>query len=347
MDLLGLKNQALEAIQKVRVYNKKSSVGVVGDMAVDRFIFGNVDRISPEAPVPVLLVEKCEDKAGCSANVVRNLSYLGQAIAFQTHIYGFIGEDEGSGCIEGILKETCPNATRHFEKDRLWVTPIKSRYIAGSQHQLLRVDHEHAGEKKRYAEKLPLQWQESLSQASLIIAQDYSKGTLSENLLRGLVELSREKKIPLYVDPNRNTSPNWYRGATLLTPNIDEAERLCGFSLMRGQSDELVVKAAQKICSDYDLEGVLLTRGKHGMTGVFGKQGTELVFTFPSFAREVYDVTGAGDTVIATLGLFSSFGIEIPIAAYIANAAASVVVSKVGTAVASLDEISSVIEQIH
>lgn len=116
---------------------------------------------------------------------------------------------------------------------------------------------------------------------------------------------------------------------------------------MRGQSDELVVKAAQKICSDYDLEGVLLTRGKHGMTGVFGKQGTELVFTFPSFAREVYDVTGAGDTVIATLGLFSSFGIEIPIAAYIANAAASVVVSKVGTAVASLDEISSVIEQIH
>jgi rfaE bifunctional protein kinase chain/domain len=133
----------------------------------------------------------------------------------------------------------------------------------------------------------------------------------------------------------------------LLTPNIDEAERVCGFSLMRGQSDELVVQAAQKICKDYELEGLLLTRGKHGMTGVFGKQGTELVFTFPSFAREVYDVTGAGDTVIATLGLFSSFGIEFPLSAYIANAAASVVVSKVGTAVASLDEISSVIEQIH
>ena len=347
MDLLTLKNQALEAIHKVKAYTKKPSVGVVGDMAVDRFVFGNVDRISPEAPVPVLLVEKCEDKAGCSANVVRNLSHLSQHISFQTHIYGFIGEDEGSACIQSLLKETCANAQNHFQKDVHWVTPIKSRYIAGSQHQLLRVDHEHAAEKKRYAQNLPSAWRDSLSETSLMIAQDYSKGTLSESLLKELVELSRSKKIPLFVDPNRNTSPNWYRGATLLTPNIDEAERLCGFSLMRGQSDDLVVKAAQKICKDYDLEGVLLTRGKHGMTGVFGKQGTELVFTFPSFAREVYDVTGAGDTVIATLGLFSSFGIELPIAAYIANAAASVVVSKVGTAVASLNEISSVIEQIH
>jgi rfaE bifunctional protein kinase chain/domain len=347
MDLRELKNQALAAIAMVQAYKKQPSVAVVGDMAVDRFVFGNVDRISPEAPVPVLLVEKSEDKAGCSANVVRNLSHLGQQVSFKTHIFGFVGDDEGSDRIQIILKETCTNASRHFEKDLQWVTPIKSRYIAGSQHQLLRVDHEHAAEKKRYAEKLPDQWRESLDQSSLIIAQDYSKGTLSENLLRDLVSLSRSKKIPLFVDPNRNTAPSWYRGATLLTPNIDEAERLCGFSLMRGQNDELVVKAAQKICKDYDLEGVLLTRGKHGMTGVFGKQGTEMVFTFPSFAREVYDVTGAGDTVIATLGLFFSYGVELPIAAYIANAAASVVVSKVGTAVASLDEISAVIEQIH
>ena len=321
--------------------SSRPGVSILGDMAVDRFVFGNVDRISPEAPVPVLWVDKSEDKAGCAANVARNIAVLNNDLKISAQLFGFIGNDEGSHLLKKILQESCSNIDLNLELVQGWQTPLKTRYIAGSQHQLLRVDQEKKVHKSDAALSLPKVWEAKLSKSSIIICQDYAKGLLRESFLRENIELAKKNKILIYIDPNRNTPGSWYKGATLLTPNIDEAERLCGYDLERGQNDALILKAAQEICANLDLEGILITRGKHGMTGVYKNQES---FTLPSFARDVYDVTGAGDTVISALAMFGALGCDLALSAYIANAAASVVVSKVGTAVATLSEIKHVIE---
>lgn len=344
MTVKALKDLAiafLDSLKTSQTSAKTPTISILGDMAVDRFVFGNVDRISPEAPVPVLWVEKSEDKAGCAANVARNISVLKRDFPAKAQLLGFVGDDEGSQLLKKILGESCANVELQLDQLSGWQTPLKTRYIAGSQHQLLRVDHEKKFSKKDAALSLPQKWKERLEKSSLIICQDYAKGLLAERFLHDSIELARAQKIPVYIDPNRNTPGEWYRGATLLTPNIDEAEKLCGYELERGQSDDLVLKAAHEIVAKLNLDGILITRGKHGMTGVFKGQKD---FSLPSFAREVYDVTGAGDTVISTLALASVCGSDLALAAYIANAAASVVVSKVGTAVASLSEIREVIE---
>lgn len=349
MNLNALKLQALEAIDRLVAdhQNSKNSarpqITVVGDMAVDRFVFGNVDRISPEAPVPVLLVERFEDKAGCAANVVRNLASLEKQLSFESHLLGIIGEDPGSLKLISLLGEACPNLKKHLKKDPDWITPVKTRYIAGSQHQLLRVDEERSDWVLKNPRSFPEEWKTSLKESSLLLCQDYAKGLLRESFFAEAIKLAKENGIPVLVDPNRNTPPHWYTGATLLTPNIDEAERLCGRSLERGQSEELVLAAAKEICEKLSLDSILITRGKHGMLG-YQRKGKS--FAFPSFAKEVFDVTGAGDTVIANLGVFMALGLDLMLSAYLANAAASVVVSKVGTAVASLDEIKSILETL-
>jgi rfaE bifunctional protein kinase chain/domain len=347
MDLKSLKATALEKLEVLRSQKtggEKPKISVVGDMAVDRFVFGNVDRISPEAPVPVLLAERLEDKAGCAANVVRNLSALSRSLNFESHLLGIIGEDTGSKTLLRILDESCPGLQMHLKNEPGWHTPIKTRYIAGSQHQLLRVDEESIDWNKKNPRTFPEEWKGPLKQSKVLLCQDYAKGLLRESFLAEAIKLGRESGIPVLVDPNRNTPVNWYRGATLLTPNLEEAEKICGRNLERGSREELVVEAAAEICEKLSLDSILITRGKHGMTG-YMRSGEN--FSFPSFAREVFDVTGAGDTVIASLGVFTAFGMNLMLSAYLANAAASVVVSKVGTAVATLDEIKTVLEQLH
>ncbi len=347
MDLKSLKATALEkieALQKSSSQQVVPKVTVVGDMAVDRFVFGNVDRISPEAPVPVLLAERIEDKAGCAANVVRNLEALSNTLSFESHLLGFIGVDAGSLQLLEILKSSCPGLKTHLKKDVDWTTPVKTRYIAGSQHQLLRVDQENVNWDKKHPRSFPEEWKAPLKASTVLLCQDYAKGLLRESFLAESIQLAKENKIPVLVDPNRNTPPSWYKGASLLTPNIEEAERIWGKSLERGSREELVLEAAADICEKLSLDSILITRGKHGMTG-FVRGGKS--FSFPSFAREVYDVTGAGDTVIATLGVFMSLGMDLMHSSYMANAAASVVVSKVGTAVATLDEMKEVLQALH
>lgn len=341
MDLKVLQSGALKALETLKQSKAKPKVAVVGDMAVDRFVFGNVDRISPEAPVPVLLAERQEDKAGCAANVVRNLSALSKDLNFESHLLGLIGEDIGSRKLLEILSQSCPDLKMHLKKDADWTTPIKTRYIAGSQHQLLRVDEENVDWAKKNPRNFPEEWLPPLKDSQLLICQDYAKGLLRESFLAESIRLARGQNIPVLVDPNRNTPPNWYKGASLLTPNIEEAEKLFGHSLERGAHEALVLEAAAAICEKLSLDSILITRGKHGMTG-YSKNAKS--FSFPSFAQEVYDVTGAGDTVIAVLGVFMAMGLDLMHSAYLANAAASVVVSKVGTAVATLNEIQKVIE---
>jgi len=342
MDLKSLKTSALE---KLDVLRKASTplpkITVAGDMAVDRFVFGNVDRISPEAPVPVLLVDKSEDKAGCAANVVRNLSALSEDLKFESHLLGLIGNDVGSKRLLEILKIACPNLSLHLKNDPDWTTPIKTRYIAGSQHQLLRVDEEDVNWDKKNPRSFPEEWKAPLKASKVLICQDYAKGLLRENFLSESIRLAKDEGISVLVDPNRNTPAHWYKGATLLTPNIDEAEKLWGRPLERGANEKLVLEAAKEICEKLSLDSILITRGKHGMTGYTRGGAT---FSFPSFAQEVYDVTGAGDTVIAVLGVFMALGMDLMFSSYMANAAASVVVSKVGTAVATLSEIQDVIQ---
>ncbi|MEZ4814466.1 MAG: PfkB family carbohydrate kinase [Bdellovibrionota bacterium] len=342
MDLKSLKTAALEKIETLKkLPSPLSQLTVVGDMAVDRFVFGNVDRISPEAPVPVLFAERQEDKAGCAANVVRNMSALSHDLKFSGHLLGFVGNDDASKRLVEILQESCPGLALHLKNDPECITPIKTRYIAGSQHQLLRVDLESADWDKKKPRDFPDDWKPLLAQSKVLICQDYAKGLLREKFLAESIALAKEKGVLVLVDPNRNTPSHWYTGASLLTPNIDEAEKLWGRGLERGAREDLVLEAAKDICEKLSLDSILITRGKHGMTGYSHKGDS---FSFPSFAQEVYDVTGAGDTVIATLGVFMSLGVDFRMSSYMANAAASVVVSKVGTAVASLDEIQHVIK---
>lgn len=342
MDLKSLKTASLEKLELLKQKTQSlPKVSVVGDMAVDRFVFGNVDRISPEAPVPVLLVDRSEDKAGCAANVVRNLSALSQDLKFESHLLGLIGRDEGSKSLLEILKVACPDLCLHLKQDPDWTTPIKTRYIAGSQHQLLRVDEESVNWDKKNPRSFPEEWKAPLKASKVLICQDYAKGLLRESFLSESIRLAKDQGIPVLVDPNRNTPAHWYQGATLLTPNIEEAEKLWGHPLERGSNEELVLDAAAEICKKLSLDSILITRGKHGMTG-YSRGGTH--FSFPSFAQEVYDVTGAGDTVIAVLGVFMALEMDLMFSSYMANAAASVVVSKVGTAVATLSEIQGVIQ---
>lgn len=276
--------------------------------------------------------------SGCAANVARNLSELAEDLAFQGELMGFRGPDVGSELLVQLLTQSCPRVRVNLVEDDRWTTPLKTRFIAGSQHQLLRVDEEERLTGRAHA--LPTRWRDELASMKLVICQDYSKGLLQEAFLQDVIHTAKAKNIPVFVDPNRNTPPSWYRGATLLTPNIEETERLWGRSFERNANEEKILIAAEEIVKKLEIDGVLITRGKHGMTG-FHKSGQH--FSFPSFAREVFDVTGAGDTVIAVLSVFCAFGADLDVAAYIANAAASVVVSKVGTAVATLAEIEKVI----
>ncbi|MDD4910855.1 MAG: D-glycero-beta-D-manno-heptose-7-phosphate kinase [Sideroxydans sp.] len=294
---------------------------VVGDVMLDRYWFGDVTRISPEAPVPVLKVSRVEERPGGAANVARNIAELGAHCT----LLSVVGADEAGDCLQKLLTtQGRVNALLH--RDASISTIVKLRAVA-RQQQLLRIDFETPPSHEVLNAKLA-DFHAQLPNADVVILSDYGKGGLTH--IAEMIKAARAAGKPVLVDPKGDDYAR-YQGATLLTPNRSEFREVAG----TWRNDAELTDKAQKLRVELGLEALLVTRSEEGMT-LFREQG---VRHEPTHAREVYDVSGAGDTVIATLAVMLASGAEMPDAVCVANRAAGVVVGKLGTAVVSRDEI--------
>lgn len=288
-------------------------VTVIGDVMLDRYWYGSSSRISPEAPVPVVNVERYENRAGGAANVALNLSALGIAC----DIIGIVGKDEQADVLKDLLKEK--NIETRFIEEADLPTITKLRILSRHQ-QLLRVDFEKGYEgvdQGRMMQTL----RQSLRDTNVVICSDYGKGALSS--VKNMIAECRRLNIKVLVDP-KGVDFSRYEGATLLTPNMSEFEAVVG----KVKDNDDLERKALKLIKDFNLEALLVTRSEDGMSLVVpGKPALHI----PTYAREVYDVTGAGDTVIATLGACLASGCDLPTACAVANRAGGIVVGKLGT----------------
>ncbi|MBI1396081.1 MAG: D-glycero-beta-D-manno-heptose-7-phosphate kinase [Betaproteobacteria bacterium] len=293
---------------------------VVGDVMLDRYWFGDVSRISPEAPVPVVKVERSEERLGGAANVARNAHALGASV----ELLSIVGDDEAGMRVEAMLVEAGIRAT--LQKDSAIATTVKLRVI-GRQQQLLRIDFETMPGPESLASKLS-EFERRVSEHDVVVLSDYGKGGLRH--IARMIEAAVAIGKPVLVDP-KGDDYSRYRGATLLTPNRSEFRQVAG----NWSSESELADKAQRLRRELDLDGLLITRSEEGMT-LYRESG---VLHVPTVAKEVFDVSGAGDTVIATLGAVLAAGYPVDDAVRWANAAAGVVVGKLGTAVASPEEL--------
>jgi len=294
---------------------------IVGDVMLDRYWFGEVNRISPEAPVPVVRVERREERLGGAANVARNAATLGA----QTGLLGVIGQDEAGTVVESLLTDL--GISSYLNRDPAISTIIKLRVI-GRQQQLVRVDFEDAPTDTVLRDKLT-QFNALIDNYDVIILSDYAKGSLVN--VADMISVGKKLGKRLLVDPKGDDFAR-YKGASILTPNRSELIRIIG----NWKSEEELTTKAQNLRRSLDLEALLLTRSEEGMTLY---QDNEVV-NFPAVAREVFDVSGAGDTVIATLAVMLGNGVALKEAVRIANLAGGIVVGKLGTATVTREELA-------
>lgn len=294
---------------------------VVGDVMLDRYWFGSVDRISPEAPVPVLAVKSMEARAGGAANVAHNLLALGAS----SNLLSVVGDDEAGREIAHILKGY--GATSSLEVDPSISTIVKVRMMSKNQ-QLLRADFEQSPSEEILAQCFK-DYENSLENTDVVILSDYGKGGLKH--VEKMIQTARDQGVPVIVDPKGHDYSR-YKGATLITPNMKEFEAVMGSSV---NETEFVEKAKQ-LRNDLDLEYLLVTRSEKGMS-LFARDDTQV--DSPAAALEVYDVSGAGDTVIAVMALALVSDMSNQQRLELANSAAGIVVGKLGTAVATIDEV--------
>jgi rfaE bifunctional protein kinase chain/domain len=293
---------------------------VVGDVMLDRYWFGDVNRISPEAPVPVVLVRKAEERPGGAANVARNIDALGG----QATLLSVIGDDEAGRTLESLLAQAGVRASLH--RDPHLQTTVKLRVI-GHQQQLLRIDFERAPGHEVLAAKLE-EFERLVDESDSVVLSDYGKGGLAH--VARMIEAARAHGKPVLVDPKGSDYAR-YRGATLLTPNRGEFREVAG----RWTDEADLTRRAQKLRGDLALDALIVTRSEDGMS-LFTAAGARHE---PTRAQEVFDVSGAGDTVIAALSLMVAAGADLPSAMRVANHAAGIVVGKLGTAVVHREEL--------
>ena len=316
----------VEALSGVRVLT-------VGDLMLDRFVYGAVDRISPEAPVPVLRIERESVMLGGVGNVARNLRALGATVC----LVALMGRDQEARDIKGLLRDDV-EVESHLIEDDNRPTTIKTRYIAGSQ-QMMRADRERiVPVSESLEEEIVARAVADLAQADAMVLSDYGKGVLTEPVLRRLIDAAAELDVPVIVDPKGNDYRR-YAGATLVTPNRRELSEATG---RNADGDAAIVETASALIERSGVKGVLVTRSQDGMSLV--RAGVDPLH-LSATAREVYDVSGAGDTVVATLAAALGAGIAIEDACRLANVAAGIVVAKVGTATAAANEMAAVLRQ--
>jgi len=307
---------------------------VVGDVMLDEFVWGRVSRVSPEAPVPVVEVSHQTFHLGGAANVAANVRALGGAAT----VAGVVGQDLAGSRVREELSEAGIEASL-AASDTGRPTTLKTRIIAHSQ-QVVRADRERSDDIPRALEDdLLARVGKALPGTGAVVLSDYQKGVVTPRLARAVFLAARRRGIPVLVDPKVRHF-GLYRGAWLVTPNQLEAEQASG---LRIRSPQDLAAAAARLLAQLRSEAVLITRGEHGMS--LFRAGRRAVH-IPAAAREVYDVTGAGDTVIATLALAVAARASLDQAAQLANAAAGVVVAKIGTAIASPEEVVAAVERM-
>ncbi len=299
----------------------RARVLVVGDVMLDRYWFGEVERISPEAPVPVVRVARREDRLGGAANVARNIAALGA----QATLVGVVGADEAGDRIAALAAEAGVRTDLVADPERH--TTLKMR-VLGRQQQLLRVDFEEEPG-PAMLDGVDLALARELPACDVLVLSDYAKGALAR--VQGLIAQARARNIPVLVDPKGDDYTR-YRGATLVTPNRAEMQQAVG----RWSNESQLTDRAQALRQDLDLEALLVTRSEQGMT-LFTQAGREHV---EAQAHEVFDVSGAGDTVLATLAVMRAAGLSWLDAMRWANRAGGIVVGKLGTSVVTGAELA-------
>ena len=326
MNLDTLKNFVAHGVGKCKVL-------VLGDVMLDKYYFGEVTRISPEAPVPIAHVTQVKDTLGGAANVVHNLALLG----CQTSIVAQIGRDVHGEKLLATLKNRGVNFSGVIETSK--PTTTKIRVISGHQ-QMIRLDFEDASELDVDDEKILLdKFFERLSSVDAVIISDYGKGVCTERICREVISSCRAAKKFVVVDPK---GYDWqkYFGASFITPNLKEFNEILPRKIKN--VDALIESAAEKIIDEFNLNGLVITRSAKGLTLVDGKKISHI----KARAQEVFDVSGAGDTVISVFALALAGKIDSAAAAYLANVAAGVVVAKVGTYAVDRDELLAAIDRL-
>lgn len=310
---------------------KLSTVRVlcIGDVMLDRFLYGKVDRISPEAPVPVVHVTQEIEMLGGAGNVVQNITSLGACV----HFVSVIGEDTAGAKIDTLLT-SLKTATAFFDKQAHQATTVKTRII-GERQQLVRVDRENSLFLNKDQQKDLLHTiKNSLAQSDVVILSDYGKGVLNPSLNAEIIKEAQSLNIPVVVDP-KSTHYEDYAGASFITPNLKEFQGACQRAHIgageKTNGDDDIHEAAQALLKSHNIKGLLVTRSQDGMSLIDPK--THIHIT--TKAQQVFDVSGAGDTVVALFSLALGAGLSSTQAAQLANTAAGIVVGKVGTATVS------------
>jgi D-beta-D-heptose 7-phosphate kinase / D-beta-D-heptose 1-phosphate adenosyltransferase len=305
----------------------RACVLVLGDVMLDRFVYGSVERISPEAPIPVVAVERSMDMPGGAANVARNVAAMGA----RAILLGVVGEDAAAQDLRSQLA-SLPSIDAHLVRDASRPTTVKTRYVADGQ-QVMRADRESCAALCTAVERHLLdRFVEVLDQAGIIVLSDYAKGVLSDSMTRAVIDIARGANKTIIVDPKDRDLAK-YRGASILTPNRLELQAACGHACL---SEEQLVDGARRVLEQGVCGTLVVTRGKDGMS-VIGPG--DLVVHLPGAARQVFDVSGAGDTVVAAIALGLACGGRIVDASRLANIAAGIAVGKRGTATVSPGEI--------
>ena len=316
-----------EALLDILASFHRARVLVLGDVMLDRFVYGSVDRTSPEAPVPVMALERTSNIPGGAANVARNVAALGSRVV----LIGVVGEDEPGAELRRQLAGVASLRMQLFT-DTSRPTTIKTRYVADRQ-QVLRADVELAAPlAEPLAARVLAEFGAALAEADIVILSDYGKGALSDSVTAQAIAAATAAGKPVLVDP-KSRSLLKYKGATVLTPNKLELQTACGHEC---STDAQVVAAARHILAQGICTTVVATRGKEGMSII---QAAGSALHIRTVATEVYDVTGAGDTAVAAMAVGLASGADISSVARLANVAAGIVVGKYGTATATADEI--------
>ncbi|MCW8922102.1 MAG: bifunctional D-glycero-beta-D-manno-heptose-7-phosphate kinase/D-glycero-beta-D-manno-heptose 1-phosphate adenylyltransferase HldE [Gammaproteobacteria bacterium] len=300
---------------------EKAKVLVVGDLMLDRYWHGPTSRISPEAPVPVVHVNEIEERPGGAGNVALNIAILGA----KSTVLGLTGNDDAARALEKILQASGVNTRFIKLEDNPTITKLR---VMSRHQQLIRLDFED-GFIGQDLSVMEAEFIRLLDEHDVVVCSDYGKGSLRN--IQTLIALCREKNIPVLIDPKGNDFGK-YAGASLITPNLSEFEEVAGHCT---DEDDLVAKA-EKICDENQLAALLVTRSEHGMSLI---ESNRTVTHLPTRARDVYDVTGAGDTVISTLAAALAVGQDLPQSTALANFAAGLVVAKSGTASVTVEEL--------
>ncbi len=324
--------QSLNQVQRLEDFVKNFTqrrILVIGDVMLDRFVYGDVNRISPESPVPVLAIKREDKMLGGSGNAVSNLKGLGA----KADLIACVGEDESAAQVKELIEELGYESVGILSFDDRPTTE-KTRYLAGHQ-QLLRADYEQVKPlDATQNEKLLQKLDDALPGCDAVLMSDYGKGLLDEATVQAIIQRARSAQKPVIIDP-KGTDYSRYKGASAITPNKKELSEATGG--MAVNSDEEVIKAAQILIAECGIEAVIATRSKDGISVITGSDAP--VHIKSASDVEVYDVSGAGDTVISVVAAAIGSGASLEDAARLANIAGSIVVAKVGTAAIRADEL--------